>query len=70
MTLIPLNRGRSLQQALRSLLFRSINVRRLYDKENTLVYVAYSTRLNKGDDENKSRFKTTMCALPVQTREM
>jgi CreA protein len=51
----------------RSLLFKSVNVRRLYDKEKgTLLYVAYSTRLNVGDDENKSRFKTTMCAIPVQ----
>ena len=59
--------GEEVFQQARSLLFKSVNVRRLYDKEkNTLIYVAYSTRLNKGDDENKSRFKTTMCALPVQ----
>ena len=51
----------------RSLLFRSLNVRRLYDKEsNTIVYVSYSTRLDKNDDENKSRFKTSMCAVPVR----
>jgi len=30
------------------------------------VYVSYSTRLNRDDDENKSRFKTTMCAVKVE----
>ena len=51
----------------RSLLFKSVNVRRLYDEEaNALVYVGYSTRLNKGDDENKSRFKTSMCVVHVE----
>ena len=59
--------GEEVFQQARSLLFKSVNVRRLYDKEkNVIVYVAYSTRLDKSDDENKSRFKTTMCALPVQ----
>lgn len=59
--------GEEVFQQARSLLFKSVNVRRLYDKEtNVLVYVSYSTRLDKNDDENKSRFKTTMCALPVQ----
>ena len=29
----------------------------------TLVYVSYSTRLDKGDDDNKSRYKSTTCAL-------
>ena len=51
----------------RSLLFKSVNVRRLYDEETgTIVYVSYSKRLNKSDDENKSRFKTTMCALKIE----
>ena len=51
----------------RNLLLKSVNVRRLYDRERgVIVYVSYSTRLNKSDDENKSRFKTTMCALKVE----
>ena len=51
----------------RSLLFKSIKVRRLYDAEApALVYVSYSVRLNKEDDENKSRFKTAVCVLPVE----
>ncbi len=58
--------GEEVFQQARSLLFKSINVRRLYDREaNALVYVAYSTRLNKADDENKSRFKTSMCVVKV-----
>lgn len=53
----------------RSLLFKSVNVRRLYDKEKGIVlYVSYSTRLNKGDDEQKSRFKTTMCAVRADVK--
>ena len=48
--------GEEVFQQARSLLFKSVNVRRLYDKESgTLIYVSYSTRLNKSDDENKSR---------------
>ena len=54
----------------RSLLFKSVNVRRLYDEEQgTIVYVSYSNRLNtnRADaSENASRFKTTMCALKVE----
>ena len=59
--------GEEVFQQARSLLFKSVNVRRLYDKEtDTLIYVSYSTRLNKSDDENKSRFKTTMCAIKAK----
>lgn len=51
----------------RSLLFKSVNVRRLYDREmGTIVYVSYSTRLNKSDDEQKSRFKTTSVYLRLR----
>jgi len=50
----------------RALLFKSIKVRRIYDREtNTLIYLSYSQRMNKQDDENKSRFKTNLCAIPV-----
>jgi len=48
----------------RALLFKSIKVRRIYDEETgALVYVSYSERLNKNDDENKARYKSTICAL-------
>lgn len=50
----------------RSLLFKSVKVRRLYDPEtNAVIYVSYSTRLDKNEDENKSRFKTSMCVVKV-----
>jgi catabolite regulation protein CreA len=50
----------------RSLLFKTIRVRRVYDKEaNAIIYVSYSTRLTKNDDDNKSRFKSSLCAVPL-----
>jgi len=50
----------------KNLFFKSVKVRRIYDKEaNTLVYLSYSVRLSKNDDDNKSRFKSTMCAVPL-----
>ena len=51
----------------RALLFKSVKVRRLYDRESgTIIYVSYSERLNKQEDENKSRFKTSICAVNVR----
>jgi len=53
----------------RSLFFgKSIKVRRIFDEEkNTLLYISYSDRLDKTNDENKSRFKSAICALPLDT---
>ena len=50
--------------------FKSIRVRRVYDQEiGTLIYVAYSTRLNTHDDDSESpsqgRYNTAMCAIPL-----
>lgn len=48
----------------RSLFFKQIRVKRVYDKQtNTAVYVSYSTRLDKGSDKNKARFKSSLCAV-------
>lgn len=56
--------GEEVFEQARSLLFKSLKVRRVFDEEtNTIVYISYSTRLNKDDDDNKSRFKTTSCAV-------
>merc|ERR1712070_497881 len=42
---------------------------RLYDRESgTIIYVSYSERLNKQEDENKSRFKTSICAVKLDER--
>lgn len=51
----------------RSLLFKTVRVRRVYDKESkALIYISYSTRFSKSDDDNKSRFKSSLCAIPVE----
>ena len=48
----------------RSLFFKTLRVQRIYDEEaNTAIYVSYSTRLDKNDDTNKSRFKSSLCAV-------
>jgi CreA protein len=48
----------------RSLLFKDLRVQRIYDEqENTMVYVSFATRLDKNDDSNKSRFKSSLCAV-------
>lgn len=48
----------------KSLLFKSLRVQRIYDVDtNTMVYVSFNTRLDKGDDSNKSRFKSSLCAV-------
>lgn len=56
--------GEEVFQESKSLLFKSLRVQRIYDTEtNTVVYVSYNTRLDKGDDANKSRFKSSLCAI-------
>lgn len=48
----------------KSLLFKQLRVQRIYDKEkNTAVYVSFNTRLDKNSDTNKSRFKSSVCAI-------
>ena len=56
--------GEEIFEESKNLIFKQIRVRRLFDKQsNSLIYVSYNTRLNKGDDTNKSRFKSSMCAV-------
>ena len=58
--------GEEVVSEARSLLFKSINVRRIYDvQSNNLVYAAFSTRLNTGDDSNKARFASSLCVVPL-----
>jgi len=48
----------------KSLLFKELKVQRIYDQDkNTMVYVSFNTRLDKNDDTNKSRFKSSICAV-------
>eukprot|EP00441_Pelagodinium_beii_P037516 CAMPEP_0197628832 /NCGR_PEP_ID=MMETSP1338-20131121/6961_1 /TAXON_ID=43686 ORGANISM="Pelagodinium beii, Strain RCC1491" /NCGR_SAMPLE_ID=MMETSP1338 /ASSEMBLY_ACC=CAM_ASM_000754 /LENGTH=219 /DNA_ID=CAMNT_0043199833 /DNA_START=113 /DNA_END=772 /DNA_ORIENTATION=+ len=45
---------------------KSLKVRRVYDeKSKNLVYVVYTERLQKGEDANGSRFKSSACAIHV-----
>ena len=54
----------------RSLLFKSLKVRRIVDKPGeTVVYAVYSQRLDKGEDTNNSRFKSALCAVHVDAFE-
>ena len=54
----------------RSLLFKSLKVRRLIDREGeTVIYAVYSQRLDTGDDNNNARFKSALCAVPVDKFE-
>lgn len=58
--------GGQVFQESRSLLFKSLRVQRIYDKDrNTMVYVVFNTRLDKGDDSNKSRYQSAVCAVSL-----
>lgn len=53
----------------KSLLFKSLKVRRIYDiKNHNLVYVSFSEKLMAGDDSNKSRFKSSLCAVHIENK--
>ena len=50
----------------RSLLFKSLKVRRLVDREGeAVVYAVYSQRVDKSEDQNNARFKSALCAVQV-----
>lgn len=56
--------GEEVFEESRSLLFKTLRVQRIYDTDtNTVIYVSYNTRLDKNDDTNKSRFKSSLCAV-------
>jgi CreA protein len=60
------NQGEEVFEESRSLLFKTLRVQRIYDVEkNTVVYVSFNTRLDKGEDSNKSRFKSSLCAVSL-----
>lgn len=59
-------KGEPVFEEKRSLLFKELRVQRLYDVEkNTMVYVSFNTRLDKNSDTNKSRFKSSICSVPL-----
>lgn len=56
--------GEEVFEESKSLLFKTLRVQRIYDKEkNTAVYISFNTRLDKNSDTNKSRFKSSTCAV-------
>eukprot|EP00567_Pseudictyota_dubia_P008424 CAMPEP_0197439356 /NCGR_PEP_ID=MMETSP1175-20131217/6118_1 /TAXON_ID=1003142 /ORGANISM="Triceratium dubium, Strain CCMP147" /LENGTH=230 /DNA_ID=CAMNT_0042969259 /DNA_START=152 /DNA_END=844 /DNA_ORIENTATION=+ len=56
--------GEEVFEESKSLLFKTLRVQRIYDKEkNTVVYISFNTRLDKNSDTNKSRFKSSTCAV-------
>ena len=58
--------GEEVFEESKSLLFKTLRVQRIYDQEkNTVVYVSFNTRLDKNDDSNKSRFKSSICAVAL-----
>jgi CreA protein len=59
--------GEEVFEESRSLLFKTLRVQRIYDVDKkTVVYVSFNTRLDKGDDTNKSRFKSSLCAVSLE----
>ena len=58
--------GEDVVSEAKSLLFKTLRVKRIVDKEaNALVYVSYSTRINKDDDSNKARFASSLCTVSM-----
>jgi len=50
----------------KNILSKYVKIRRIVDEETqSLVYVTYSTRMSKEDDENKSRFRADMCSISI-----
>jgi len=46
---------------------KSIKIKRVFDKKtNTVIYASFSTRLFNNDDANKSRFKSSICAVSLE----
>jgi CreA protein len=51
----------------RNRLFPDLTVQRIYDADKkTAIYVSFNTRLDKSDDANKSRFKSSVCAVSLE----
>lgn len=58
--------GEEVFEESRSLLFKTLRVQRITDADkNTVVYVSFNTRLDKNADSNKSRFKSSLCAVSL-----
>mmetsp|Transcript_11907 Transcript_11907/g.17766 ORF Transcript_11907/g.17766 Transcript_11907/m.17766 type:complete len:204 (+) Transcript_11907:19-630(+) len=62
--------GEEVFEEKRSLFFKSVKVRRIVDENGgNVIYVAYSSKMDPKSDDNKSRFKSSLCALPYQLEQ-
>lgn len=58
--------GEEIFKESKNLIFKEVKINRVFDKEtNTLVYTSYSTRFDKNSDNNKGRYKSSMCAINI-----
>lgn len=58
--------GEEVFETNRNLFFKKIRIQRVFDKEsNSLIYTSFSTRLDKSADQNKARFKSSLCAVHI-----
>lgn len=65
-TLEASKEGEEIFKENKNLLFKSIKVNRVYDKEGkTAIYTSFSSKADKGNDKNKSRFKASLCAVAL-----
>mmetsp|Transcript_62549 Transcript_62549/g.161089 ORF Transcript_62549/g.161089 Transcript_62549/m.161089 type:complete len:237 (+) Transcript_62549:76-786(+) len=62
----PNKQGDDVFNEARSILFKTLKVKRIYDAEGkNIIYVVFTERVDTGDDKNKSRFKSQLCAVHV-----
>eukprot|EP00548_Thalassiothrix_antarctica_P005587 CAMPEP_0194133804 /NCGR_PEP_ID=MMETSP0152-20130528/3819_1 /TAXON_ID=1049557 /ORGANISM="Thalassiothrix antarctica, Strain L6-D1" /LENGTH=216 /DNA_ID=CAMNT_0038829165 /DNA_START=14 /DNA_END=664 /DNA_ORIENTATION=+ len=61
--------GEEVFEESKSIMFKTLRVQRIYDEpKNTVVYVSFNTRLDKNSDTNKSRFKSSICAVNLDDK--
>uniref|UniRef100_A0A7S1YEI7 PsbP C-terminal domain-containing protein n=1 Tax=Grammatophora oceanica TaxID=210454 RepID=A0A7S1YEI7_9STRA len=59
--------GEEVFEESKSLLFKTLRVQRIYDEQKkTVIYVSFNTRFDKSADSNKSRFKSSICAVALE----
>jgi catabolite regulation protein CreA len=56
--------GQEIFSESKNLLFKSVKIRRVRDQnDGALIYSSFSSRGDKGNDKNKSRFTASICAV-------
>eukprot|EP00933_Yihiella_yeosuensis_P000671 TRINITY_DN101066_c0_g1_i1.p1 TRINITY_DN101066_c0_g1~~TRINITY_DN101066_c0_g1_i1.p1 ORF type:complete len:247 (+),score=64.07 TRINITY_DN101066_c0_g1_i1:89-829(+) len=63
----PNKEGEDVFTEARSLMFKTLKVKRVYDAEaKNVVYVVFTEKMDANDDKNKSRFKSQVCAVHAE----